>query len=413
MKVKLNVKKLADIIKKVKPAMKSTNAMEMFNQIALSPADDTLILKAGSDGEIVHADLKAAIEKIDESLDQEILINAKTFFTMINRFTHLKSKTLTMTESPDDSVVKVTCGHSRIKLTRVNDQFVKPDDEDADHPDQRGTITFMLTKDQLKVLSKVSSGITDVGQSRPALSSNQFLIDNNSLAVNGTDSHSLIHETLALKPTIKAGKRAIKLSEPASIIVPYDFLKQVDRMFDTDVEIKLTGALFNPESKSFNGNWTHIWAQNDQLQLYHVAQIGNYPDIDRLLIDDGNVDYTFDRQALIDSIKNTQLVNVSSSDKLNNHLFTMKFYQDHVELKAHNQDADYKENVAYIKRDLINDIADDEISFDSDLVLRVLNTLNSEQIKFKFVAKLRPVQIEPVDTTDIDIKALATPMRTY
>lgn len=413
MKIKLNIKELANIAKKVKPAMKSTNAMEMFNQIALSPAGDTLILKAGSDGEIVHADLKAAIEKIDEPLDQEILINAKTFFTMINRFTHLQTKTLTMTENSDDSVVKVTCGHSRIKLVRINNQFVKPDIENQDHPEQRGTIIFTLTKDQLKVLSKVSSGFVDPGQQRAVLSSNQFLIDNKSLTVNGTDSHSLIHETLSLKPTIKAGKRAVKLIEPASVIVPYDFLKQIDRMFDTDVEIKVTGALFNPENKSFNGNWTHIWAQNDQLQLYHVAQIGNYPDINRLLIKDGNINYTFDRQALINAIKNTQLVNVSSSDKLSNHLFTMKFYQDHVELKAHNQDADYKENVTYIKRDLINDIEANEISFDSDLVLRVLNTLNSEQIKFKFKAPLRPVQIEPVDATDIDIKALATPMRTF
>lgn len=413
MKIKVNIKELANIVKKVKPVIKSTNAIEMFNQIALSPANDTLILKAGSDGEIVHTDLKAAIEKIDEPLDQEILLNAKTFFTMINRFTHLKAKTLTMTESPDDSFVKVTCGHSRIKLVRINDQFIKPDDENNDHLGQRGTITFTLTKDQLNVLSKVSSGFIDPGQDRPALSSNQFLIDNDSLTINGTDSHSLIHETLTLKPTIKAGQRAVKLSKLTSVIIPYDFLKQVNQMFDTDVEIKLTGALFNPENKTFNNNWTHVWAQNDQLQLYHVVQIGNYPDINRLLIKDGNTDYTFDRQALIDAIKNTQLVNVSSSDKLSNHLFTMKFYQDHAELKAHNQDADYKENVAYIKRDLINDIADDEISFDSDLMLRVLNTLNSEQIKFKFIAKLRPVQIEPVDATEINIQALATPMRTF
>lgn len=359
-----------------KRAISSKNAIPVLSTIKIEVSSTDITL-TGSNGQIsIENTIPVSNENAGLLITDtgSILLEANFF---INIISSLPDVTLDFKEIEQHQVV-LTSGKSEITLKGKDvDQYPRLQEVSTDNP-------LVLETKLLKSLINETAFAASTQESRPILTGVHLTLSNHKdFKAVATDSHRMSQRLLVLD----------KASTDFNIVIPSRSLREFSSVFTDDIET--VEIFFSP---------SQILFRSENISFYTRLLEGNYPDTDRLLINQFETEATFNTQALRHAMERAFLISNATQNgtvKLEIKENTISAHVNSPEVGKVNEELEIVEKSG----------SDLTISFNPTYLIEALKALKSETVRIRFVSPVRPFTLTPGDDEEGFIQ-LITPVRT-
>lgn len=359
-----------------KRAISSKNAIPVLSTIKIEVSSTDITL-TGSNGQIsIENTIPVSNENAGLLITDtgSILLEANFF---INIISSLPDVTLDFKEIEQHQVV-LTSGKSEITLKGKDvDQYPRLQEVSTDNP-------LVLETKLLKSLINETAFAASTQESRPILTGVHLTLSNHKdFKAVATDSHRMSQRLLVLD----------KASTDFNVVIPSRSLREFSSVFTDDIE---TVEIFFSTSQ--------ILFRSENISFYTRLLEGNYPDTDRLLINQFETEATFNTQALRHAMERAFLISNATQNgtvKLEIKENTISAHVNSPEVGKVNEELEIVEKSG----------SDLTISFNPTYLIEALKALKSETVRIRFVSPVRPFTLTPGDDEEGFIQ-LITPVRT-
>lgn len=359
-----------------KRAISSKNAIPVLSTIKIEVSSTDITL-TGSNGQIsIENTIPVSNENAGLLITDtgSILLEANFF---INIISSLPDVTLDFKEIEQHQVV-LTSGKSEITLKGKDvDQYPRLQEVLTDNP-------LVLETKLLKSLINETAFAASTQESRPILTGVHLTLSNHKdFKAVATDSHRMSQRLLVLD----------KASTDFNVVIPSRSLREFSSVFTDDIET--VEIFFSP---------SQILFRSENISFYTRLLEGNYPDTDRLLINQFETEATFNTQALRHAMERAFLISNATQNgtvKLEIKENTISAHVNSPEVGKVNEELEIVEKSG----------SDLTISFNPTYLIEALKALKSETVRIRFVSPVRPFTLTPGDDEEGFIQ-LITPVRT-
>lgn len=359
-----------------KRAISSKNAIPVLSTIKIEVSSTDITL-TGSNGQIsIENTIPVSNENAGLLITDRgsILLEANFF---INIISSLPDVTLDFKEIEQHQVV-LTSGKSEITLKGKDvDQYPRLQEVSTDNP-------LVLETKLLKSLINETAFAASTQESRPILTGVHLTLSNHKdFKAVATDSHRMSQRLLVLD----------KASTDFNVVIPSRSLREFSSVFTDDIET--VEIFFSP---------SQILFRSENISFYTRLLEGNYPDTDRLLINQFETEATFNTQALRHAMERAFLISNATQNgtvKLEIKENTISAHVNSPEVGKVNEELEIVEKSG----------SDLTISFNPTYLIEALKALKSETVRIRFVSPVRPFTLTPGDDEEGFIQ-LITPVRT-
>lgn len=359
-----------------KRAISSKNAIPVLSTIKIEVSSTDITL-TGSNGKIsIENTIPVSNENAGLLITDtgSILLEANFF---INIISSLPDVTLDFKEIEQHQVV-LTSGKSEITLKGKDvDQYPRLQEVSTDNP-------LVLETKLLKSLINETAFAASTQESRPILTGVHLTLSNHKdFKAVATDSHRMSQRLLVLD----------KASTDFNVVIPSRSLREFSSVFTDDIET--VEIFFSP---------SQILFRSENISFYTRLLEGNYPDTDRLLINQFETEATFNTQALRHAMERAFLISNATQNgtvKLEIKENTISAHVNSPEVGKVNEELEIVEKSG----------SDLTISFNPTYLIEALKALKSETVRIRFVSPVRPFTLTPGDDEEGFIQ-LITPVRT-
>ncbi|WP_203269080.1 DNA polymerase III subunit beta [Streptococcus uberis] len=359
-----------------KRAISSKNAIPVLSTIKIEVSSTDITL-TGSNGQIsIENTIPVSNENAGLLITDtgSILLEANFF---INIISSLPDVTLDFKEIEQHQVV-LTSGKSEITLKGKDvDQYPRLQEVSTDTP-------LVLETKLLKSLINETAFAASTQESRPILTGVHLTLSNHKdFKAVATDSHRMSQRLLVLD----------KASTDFNVVIPSRSLREFSSVFTDDIET--VEIFFSP---------SQILFRSENISFYTRLLEGNYPDTDRLLINQFETEATFNTQALRHAMERAFLISNATQNgtvKLEIKENTISAHVNSPEVGKVNEELEIVEKSG----------SDLTISFNPTYLIEALKALKSETVRIRFVSPVRPFTLTPGDDEEGFIQ-LITPVRT-
>lgn len=359
-----------------KRAISSKNAIPVLSTIKIEVSSTDITL-TGSNGQIsIENTIPVSNENAGLLITDtgSILLEANFF---INIISSLPDVTLDFKEIEQHQVV-LTSGKSEITLKGKDvDQYPRLQEVSTDNP-------LVLETKLLKSLINETAFAASTQESRPILTGVHLTLSNHKdFKAVATDSHRMSQRLLVLD----------KASTNFNVVIPSRSLREFSSVFTDDIET--VEIFFSP---------SQILFRSENISFYTRLLEGNYPDTDRLLINQFETEATFNTQALRHAMERAFLISNATQNgtvKLEIKENTISAHVNSPEVGKVNEELEIVEKSG----------SDLTISFNPTYLIEALKALKSETVRIRFVSPVRPFTLTPGDDEEGFIQ-LITPVRT-
>ncbi|MCK1159643.1 DNA polymerase III subunit beta [Streptococcus uberis] len=359
-----------------KRAISSKNAIPVLSTIKIEVSSTDITL-TGSNGQIsIENTIPVSNENAGLLITDtgSILLEANFF---INIISSLPDVTLDFKEIEQHQVV-LTSGKSEITLKGKDvDQYPRLQEVSTDNP-------LVLETKLLKSLINETAFAASTQESRPILTGVHLTLSNHKdFKAVATDSHRMSQRLLVLD----------KASTDFNVVIPSRSLREFSSVFTDDIET--VEIYFSP---------SQILFRSENISFYTRLLEGNYPDTDRLLINQFETEATFNTQALRHAMERAFLISNATQNgtvKLEIKENTISAHVNSPEVGKVNEELEIVEKSG----------SDLTISFNPTYLIEALKALKSETVRIRFVSPVRPFTLTPGDDEEGFIQ-LITPVRT-
>lgn len=359
-----------------KRAISSKNAIPVLSTIKIEVSSTDITL-TGSNGQIsIENTIPVSNENAGLLITDtgSILLEANFF---INIISSLPDVTLDFKEIEQHQVV-LTSGKSEITLKGKDvDQYPRLQEVSTDNP-------LVLETKLLKSLINETAFAASTQESRPILTGVHLTLSNHKdFKAIATDSHRMSQRLLVLD----------KASTDFNVVIPSRSLREFSSVFTDDIET--VEIFFSP---------SQILFRSENISFYTRLLEGNYPDTDRLLINQFETEATFNTQALRHAMERAFLISNATQNgtvKLEIKENTISAHVNSPEVGKVNEELEIVEKSG----------SDLTISFNPTYLIEALKALKSETVRIRFVSPVRPFTLTPGDDEEGFIQ-LITPVRT-
>lgn len=359
-----------------KRAISSKNAIPVLSTIKIEVSSTDITL-TGSNGQIsIENTIPVSNENAGLLITDtgSILLEANFF---INIISSLPDVTLDFKEIEQHQVV-LTSGKSEITLKGKDvDQYPRLQEVSTDNP-------LVLETKLLKSLINETAFAASTQESRPILTGVHLTLSNHKdFKAVATDSHRMSQRLLVLD----------KASTDFNVVIPSRSLREFSSVFTDDIET--VEIFFSP---------SQILFRSENISFYTRLLEGNYPDTDRLLINQFETEATFNTQALRHAMERAFLISNATQNgtvKLEIKENTISAHVNSPEVGKVNEELEIVEKSG----------SDLTISFNPTYLIEALKAIKSETVRIRFVSPVRPFTLTPGDDEEGFIQ-LITPVRT-
>lgn len=359
-----------------KRAISSKNAIPVLSTIKIEVSSTDITL-TGSNGQIsIENTIPVSNENAGLLITDtgSILLEANFF---INIISSLPDVILDFKEIEQHQVV-LTSGKSEITLKGKDvDQYPRLQEVSTDNP-------LVLETKLLKSLINETAFAASTQESRPILTGVHLTLSNHKdFKAVATDSHRMSQRLLVLD----------KASTDFNVVIPSRSLREFSSVFTDDIET--VEIFFSP---------SQILFRSENISFYTRLLEGNYPDTDRLLINQFETEATFNTQALRHAMERAFLISNATQNgtvKLEIKENTISAHVNSPEVGKVNEELEIVEKSG----------SDLTISFNPTYLIEALKALKSETVRIRFVSPVRPFTLTPGDDEEGFIQ-LITPVRT-
>ncbi|MCK1225551.1 DNA polymerase III subunit beta [Streptococcus uberis] len=359
-----------------KRAISSKNAIPVLSTIKIEVSSTDITL-TGSNGQIsIENTIPVSNENAGLLITDtgSILLEANFF---INIISSLPDVTLDFKEIEQHQVV-LTSGKSEITLKGKDvDQYPRLQEVSTANP-------LVLETKLLKSLINETAFAASTQESRPILTGVHLTLSNHKdFKAVATDSHRMSQRLLVLD----------KASTDFNVVIPSRSLREFSSVFTDDIET--VEIFFSP---------SQILFRSENISFYTRLLEGNYPDTDRLLINQFETEATFNTQALRHAMERAFLISNATQNgtvKLEIKENTISAHVNSPEVGKVNEELEIVEKSG----------SDLTISFNPTYLIEALKALKSETVRIRFVSPVRPFTLTPGDDEEGFIQ-LITPVRT-
>lgn len=359
-----------------KRAISSKNAIPILSTIKIEVSQSYLTL-TGSNGQIsIENTIPVSNENAGLLITSpgSILLEANFF---INIISSLPDVSLEFKEIEQHQVV-LTSGKSEITLKGKDvDQYPRLQEVSAENP-------LRLSTKLLKTIIAETAFAASLQESRPILTGVHFVLSNHKdFKAVATDSHRMSQRLITLEKT----------SNEFDVVIPSKSLREFSAVFTDDIET--VEVFFSPSQMLF---------RSEHISFYTRLLEGNYPDTDRLLMNQFETEVVFNTQALRHAMERAYLISNATQNgtvKLEIEANRISAHVNSPEVGKVNEDLDI---VTQSGKELT-------ISFNPTYLIESLKAIKSETVKIHFLSPVRPFTLTPGDDEEGFIQ-LITPVRT-
>lgn len=359
-----------------KRAISSKNAIPVLStiKIQVNPSDITL---TGSNGQIsIENTIPVSNENAGLLISSTgaILLEANFF---INIISSLPDVSLDFKEIEQHQVV-LTSGKSEITLKGKDvEQYPRLQEVSTDNP-------LVLETKLLKSIISETAFAASTQESRPILTGVHLTLkDHKDFKAVATDSHRMSQRLLTLD----------KAATDFDVVIPSRSLREFTSVF-TD-EIETVEIFFSP---------SQILFRSEHISFYTRLLEGNYPDTDRLLMNQFETEAVFNTQSLRHAMERAHLISNATQNgtvKLEIAESAITAHVNSPEVGKVNEELETVEKAG----------SDLTISFNPTYLIEALKALKSETVRIRFVSPVRPFTLTPGDDQEGFVQ-LITPVRT-
>ncbi|MGT2744132.1 DNA polymerase III subunit beta [Streptococcus phocae subsp. phocae] len=359
-----------------KRAISSKNAIPILSTIKIEVSQSYLTL-TGSNGQIsIENTIPVSNENAGLLITSpgSILLEANFF---INIISSLPDVSLEFKEIEQHQVV-LTSGKSEITLKGKDVvQYPRLQEVSAENP-------LRLSTKLLKTIIAETAFAASLQESRPILTGVHFVLSNHKdFKAVATDSHRMSQRLITLEKT----------SNDFDVVIPSKSLREFSAVFTDDIET--VEVFFSPSQMLF---------RSEHISFYTRLLEGNYPDTDRLLMNQFETEVVFNTQALRHAMERAYLISNATQNgtvKLEIEANRISAHVNSPEVGKVNEDLDI---VTQSGKELT-------ISFNPTYLIESLKAIKSETVKIHFLSPVRPFTLTPGDDEEGFIQ-LITPVRT-
>lgn len=359
-----------------KRAISSKNAIPVLSTIKIEVSSTDITL-TGSNGQIsIENTIPVSNENAGLLITDtgSILLEANFF---INIISSLPDVTLDFKEIEQHQVV-LTSGKSEITLKGKDvDQYPRLQEVSTDNP-------LVLETKLLKSLINETAFAASTQESRPILTGVHLTLSNHKdFKAVATDSHRMSQRLLVLD----------KASTDFNVVIPSRSLREFSSVFTDDIET--VEIFFSP---------SQILFRSEHISFYTRLLEGNYPDTDRLLMNQFETEAVFNTQSLRHAMERAHLISNATQNGTVKLEIAENGITAHVNSPEVGKVNEELETVEKAGSDLT-------ISFNPTYLIEALKALKSETVRIRFVSPVRPFTLTPGDDQEGFVQ-LITPVRT-
>ncbi len=359
-----------------KRAISSKNAIPILSTIKIEVSQSDITL-TGSNGQIsIENTIPVSNENAGLLITStgSILLEANFF---INIISSLPDVSLDFKEIEQHQVV-LTSGKSEITLKGKDvEQYPRLQEVSTENP-------LILETKLLKNIISETAFAASLQESRPILTGVHITLkDNTNFKAVATDSHRMSQRVLTLD----------KSAGNFDVVIPSKSLREFASVFGDDIET--VEIFFSP---------SQILFRSEHISFYTRLLEGNYPDTDRLLMNQFETEVIFNTQALRHTMERAHLISNATQNgtvKLEIAEDTVTAHVNSPEVGKVNEELDIVEKSG----------SELTISFNPTYLIEALKALKSETVRIRFVSPVRPFTLTPGDDEEGFIQ-LITPVRT-
>ncbi|AEF24450.1 DNA polymerase III subunit beta [Streptococcus parauberis] len=359
-----------------KRAISSKNAIPILSTIKIEVNQENITL-TGSNGQIsIENTIPVSNENAGLLISStgSILLEANFF---INIISSLPDVSLDFKEIEQHQVV-LTSGKSEITLKGKDvEQYPRLQEVSTDNP-------LVLETKLLKSIISETAFAASLQESRPILTGVHITLSNNKdFKAVATDSHRMSQRLLSLE----------KSANNFDVVIPSKSLREFSSVFGDDIET--VEIFFSP---------SQILFRSEHISFYTRLLEGNYPDTDRLLMNQFETEVVFNTQSLRHAMERAHLISNATQNgtvKLEIAANEVTAHVNSPEVGKVNEELDTVEKSG-------NDLT---ISFNPTYLIESLKALKSDTVRIRFISPVRPFTLTPDDNQEGFIQ-LITPVRT-
>lgn len=359
-----------------KRAISTKNAIPILSTIKIEVNSSDITL-TGSNGQIsIENTIPVSNENAGLLISSTgaILLEANFF---INIISSLPDVSLDFKEIEQHQVV-LTSGKSEITLKGKDvEQYPRLQEVSTHNP-------LVLETKLLKSIISETAFAASTQESRPILTGVHLTLNNQSeFKAVATDSHRMSQRMLVLE----------KATNDFNVVIPSRSLREFTSVFTDDIET--VEIFFSP---------SQILFRSEHISFYTRLLEGNYPDTDRLLMNQFETEAVFNTQSLRHAMERAYLISNATQNGTVKLEITGNGITAHVNSPEVGKVNEELETVEKVGSDLT-------ISFNPTYLIEALKALKSETVKIRFVSPVRPFTLTPGDDQEGFVQ-LITPVRT-
>ena len=359
-----------------KRAISSKNAIPILSSLKIEVGSHSITL-TGSNGQISIENTISANEAdagLLISSGGSILLEANFF---INVISSLPEVSLDFEEIEQQQVL-LKSGKSEITLKGKDvEQYPRLQEMTTSNP-------LVLETKLLKTLVAETAFAASTQESRPILTGVHLsLTDHKDFKAVATDSHRMSQRLLRLE----------NATDNFDVVIPSRSLREFTAVFTDDIE---TVEVFFSSSQ--------ILFRSETISFYTRLLEGNYPDTDRLLVNQFETEVTFNTNNLRHSMERAHLISNATQNG------TVKLEIVNQVVTAHVNSPEIGKVNEELDVEAISG-SDLTISFNPTYLIDALKALRSETVTIRFISPVRPFTLTPGDDQENFIQ-LITPVRT-
>lgn len=359
-----------------KRAISSKNAIPILSSLKIEVGSHSITL-TGSNGQISIENTISANEAdagLLISSGGSILLEANFF---INVISSLPEVSLDFEEIEQQQVL-LKSGKSEITLKGKDvEQYPRLQEMTTSNP-------LVLETKLLKTLVVETAFAASTQESRPILTGVHLsLTDHKDFKAVATDSHRMSQRLLRLE----------NATDNFDVVIPSRSLREFTAVFTDDIE---TVEVFFSSSQ--------ILFRSETISFYTRLLEGNYPDTDRLLVNQFETEVTFNTNNLRHSMERAHLISNATQNG------TVKLEIVNQVVTAHVNSPEIGKVNEELDVEAISG-SDLTISFNPTYLIDALKALRSETVTIRFISPVRPFTLTPGDDQENFIQ-LITPVRT-
>lgn len=359
-----------------KRAISTKNAIPILSTIKIDVNQSDITL-TGSNGQIsIENTIPVSNENAGLLITStgSVLLEANFF---INIISSLPDITLEFKEIEQHQVV-LTSGKSEITLKGKDvEQYPRLQEVSTDNP-------LVLETKLLKSIIAETAFAASLQESRPILTGvHMILSQNNQFKAVATDSHRMSQRLLTLE----------KSASDFDVVIPSKSLREFSSVFTDDIET--VEIFFSP---------SQILFRSEHISFYTRLLEGNYPDTDRLLMNQFETEAVFNTQSLRHAMERAHLI----SNATQNGTVKLEISEDAITAHVNSPEVGkVNEELEIVEKsgDLLT------ISFNPTYLIEALKALKSDTVRIRFISPVRPFTLTPGDDEEGFIQ-LITPVRT-